>query len=673
MSVKEEAARCIAKGLRVVPLKPRMKEPYETGWNAGGGTDLIFQPEDFGDDDNIGIRSIDGVIVIDVDAAEAVACADAFLPKTGLIYGRPSKPRSKRLYLSSFERMVTFRDAEDKTLIEIRTRHHDMSPCSTHPDGEVLAWEVFEDNSSVDRDVLERCVRLVATCALVVKSYAGDGARHDWGLAWWGTLRHLGLTEVECTKVAQEAGRIAGDKKVLDRVTEVRSTYARGDDSPIKSEGALREKTSKQTVDALKHVWGLTHRNVHGFRNHPKTGATLANDQDNIKLALKKLKVELTYNEFSHKPIARMGGHEDAYHGVLDDEQRDALWLTIDAKFGFRPSPEFFDTVIKATCKQHKFHPVRDYLKSVTWDGTPRLDTWLITYAGAADNDYVRAVSRLPLLAAVRRVMAYPSPIKFDEMLVLESGQGKGKSTALGLLCPFESWFTDDLPLNVDSKQVIERTTGKWIIEAAELAGGRRADAEHIKSFLSRRVDGPVRLAYERLSAEVARQFVIIGTTNSHAYLKDMVNRRFWPVRVDNVWHLEALARDRDQLWAEAFFRERRGESIRMDSNLWHLAELQQERRRVGDPWETGLQALWGLEVRDTLLRLTWEDVWQALGLTELAQRTSEDMNRASAVLQQLGFRRLRVKGKKTTDNPRPTAEMGWGWDPPQAGLLLEE
>jgi predicted P-loop ATPase len=282
-------------------------------------------------------------------------------------------------------------------------------------------------------------------------------------------------------------------------------------------------------------------------------------------------------------------------------------------------------------------------------------------------------VSRLPLLAAVRRVMAHPTPIKFDEMLVLESPQGKGKSTALSLLCPFEAWFTDDLPLNVDSKQVIERTSGKWIIEAAELAGGRKADVEHVKSFLSRRVDGPVRLAYERLSAEVARQFVIIGTTNSHAYLKDMVNRRFWPVRVDITWDLEGLARDRDQLWAEAFTRERNGEPIRLDPRLYRLAEVQQERRRVQDPWEEDITARYLQSKPQLPIRLTWADIWETLGI-ETAHRTPELLGRASHVLQLLGFRRLRVRPKKTAEVPRPLPVMGWGWDPTeeQPNLLAE-
>ena len=148
-------------------------------------------------------------------------------------------------------------------------------------------------------------------------------------------------------------------------------------------------------------------------------------------------------------------------------------------------------------------------------------------------------------------------------------------------MCPDEAWFSDDLPLGVDSKQTIERTAGKWLIEASELQGYGKREAELLKGWLSRAVDGPCRLAYARLPVEAPRQFVVIGTTNKlTGYLKDSTgNRRFWPVRVDR-FDVAALRRDRDQLWAEAAVRERAGESIRLDPSLYKAAGLEQEARR---------------------------------------------------------------------------------------------
>ena len=159
----------------------------------------------------------------------------------------------------------------------------------------------------------------------------------------------------------------------------------------------------------------------------------------------------------------------------------------------------------------------------------------------------------LTLIAAVRRVRT--PGCKFDELLVLESPQGLLKSSALRVLSVEESWFSDDLPLNSDGKRAIESLAGRWIVEAAELNGLRRSDIEHLKSFLSRQVDR-ARMSYDRLVTAAPRQCVFIGTTNSTTYLRDGTgNRRFWPVRVGR-FDIEALRRDRDQLWAEAAARE---------------------------------------------------------------------------------------------------------------------
>jgi len=155
----------------------------------------------------------------------------------------------------------------------------------------------------------------------------------------------------------------------------------------------------------------------------------------------------------------------------------------------------------------------------------------------------------------------------------------------LRALCPREEWFSDDLPLYADAKEIIERTTGKWIIEASELSGMSARNIDHLKSMLSREKDES-RLAYGRTRESYPRQFIIIGTTNSHKYLQDETgNRRFWPVRLQQ-FNIPGLKAERDQLWAEAASREAGGASIRLDPGLYGLATVQQERRRIEDPWE---------------------------------------------------------------------------------------
>lgn len=375
----------------------------------------------------------------------------------------------------------------------------------------------------------------------------------------------------------------------------------------------------------------------HDFTRH--RGRVIAGNLDNIRLALARLGARPVYDDFARE--VRLDG------GAVTDEILDRIWIGIDDRFGWRPSKEVLLTIFRAQAHEAPVHPVRQYLERLTWDGTARLDTWLATYGGAVDTPYVRAVGALPLVAAVRRVR-HPGA-KFDELLILESAQGAFKSTALRTLCPDADWFSDDLPLGVDSKQVIERTAGKWIVEAAELHGNRGREAEALKSFLSRQVDGPVRLAYARLPTSVPRQFVLIGTTNTAtSYLKDHTGgRRFWPVAVEK-FDVECLARDRDQLWAEAAAREAKGVSIRLDPALWPAAVEEQEQRRAADPWEALLEPILegdGIAVVD---RVSVSAIWDTLKL-EANALDNRHADRVAAIVQRHGFTRkqkIRVDGK---------------------------
>jgi hypothetical protein len=364
------------------------------------------------------------------------------------------------------------------------------------------------------------------------------------------------------------------------------------------------------------------------YRSGPRTGQVVADSQHNIRLALSKLGLTFRYNGFANASLVR----SESSDRPLDDALLHRAWLQTDEAFGFRPPIEFFQIVVADLARRDTFHPVRDYLDGLTWDRTPRLDTWLTTYGGADDTAYTRAVGALFLLAAVRRVRA--PGCKFDELLILESEQGRLKSQALRALCPDEAWFSDDLPLGVAAKQVIEATAGKWIIEASELHGYSNAEVERLKGTLARQVDGPVRLAYGRLSVEVPRQFVMAGTTNRLTdYLRDSTgNRRFWPVRITQ-FDLAALKQDRDQLWAEASEREALGESIRLPQDLWAAAGVQQDARREVDPWEELLDDRVDF-TRDAILV---EEIWRALG-DAASQRKTNDAGRISRIVQRHGF-----------------------------------
>jgi hypothetical protein len=145
-------------------------------------------------------------------------------------------------------------------------------------------------------------------------------------------------------------------------------------------------------------------------------------------------------------------------------------------------------------------------------------------------------------------------------------------------------------------------------------------------------------MAYDHLDSEVPRQCVIVGTTNDGKYLRDTTgNRRFWPVAVSG-FDLDALRRDRDQLWAEAAAREAEGAAIRLDPDLWADAAAEQDARRVEDPYFDRLHTALD-EEGDGKLR--GEDAWRIVGRPS-GQRTQDDNERLSDAMRRLDFQRTK-------------------------------
>lgn len=279
----------------------------------------------------------------------------------------------------------------------------------------------------------------------------------------------------------------------------------------------------------------------------------------------------------------------DTFHGKktvdgeqLSDEVVGEVRERILTRFRFDPGAMHLQKALERDCERNKFNPIRDYLQHLHWDGVRRLDSWLVNYIGGADNELTRSFGRKVLLAGVRRVLQ--PGCKFDTMLVLEGPQGAGKSSAWRILAGDENF--SDTPIKWDDpKQQRETVGAMWIHEVGELVGLRKAEVEAVKNFLSRQNDR-VRAAYDRYETDRPRQGIVVGTINGTAYLNDPTGaRRFWPVMVGKI-DLEALRRDRDQLWAEAVQLEATGEPLELPTGLWGAAAEQQDLRRVVDPWE---------------------------------------------------------------------------------------
>lgn len=384
---------------------------------------------------------------------------------------------------------------------------------------------------------------------------------------------------------------------------------------------------------------------LHVLEKHPKWDGVIAYD------AFGECVVKLI-----PPPVREQDGQSLPGEWTEADSTRTAAWFA--SVVGFEPATLHVDQAVVAVAERTVFHPVRDYLADLKWDGKERLDTMLVDYFGATDSPYTRAVGAKWMISAVARVEKPGA--KADHMLVLESPvQGIGKSTGLRIIAS-DQWFSDTGIIigDKDSYQALRR---KWIFEFAELSSIKGREVERVKTFLSSCAD-TYRPSYGRRTKDFPRQTVFAGSTNETSYLTDPTGaRRFWPVRCKSI-DLEGLRRDRDQLWAEA---KRRYD----DGAPWHLetadlcvaAAAVQEERAERDDW-IDIVADWlrapsipsGEKTREPLDPLggfrTTEVLIGALSFTP-DRITTQATKRVGHVLRALGYepRLVRKQGNPRT------------------------
>ena len=286
------------------------------------------------------------------------------------------------------------------------------------------------------------------------------------------------------------------------------------------------------------------------------------------------LKGRLALNTFEQREVAlkdlpwrKVGGNKN-----LTDTDDAAIRHYIENTYSISGTQKVQDAV-KVVMMRNGFHPVRDYLDALEWDGEERVESLLIDYLGAENNEYVKAVTRKALMAAVARI--YRPGVKFDNVLVLVGQEGVGKSEILFRLGG--DWFNDSLT-TVHGKDAYEQLQGAWLIEMAELAGLKKAEVETVKHFISKRVDR-YRVAYGRRTEDFPRQCVFFGTTNKMDFLKGQNgDRRFWPVVVRVEKPSKDLFKQLNvdevaKIWAEAKYYYETGEKLVLDSNIEVLAK----------------------------------------------------------------------------------------------------
>ncbi len=294
---------------------------------------------------------------------------------------------------------------------------------------------------------------------------------------------------------------------------------------------------------------------------------------------------------------------------------------------------------------ERSFHPIRDYLGNLAWDGKTCLDKWLTYYFGAEQSRYVNCIGAMFLVSMIARI--YEPGCKVDYMPVLEGPQGIRKSTACRFLA--DRWFSDSLPDLSRAQDVSQHVRGKWLVEISELSAISRAEAESLKAFISRPVER-YRRSYGRLEVIEPRQCVFVGTTNKPTYLRDETGgRRFWPVKVGAI-DTDALAHDRDQLFAEAVTRYRAGFKWWPDGEFENMyIKPQQDERFEPDAWEDTVHAFIKSKERVTVSEIARD----GLGI-DTAKLGTADQRRIAAALLRLGWKADRDWKGRHYSNPTP-------------------
>ena len=355
-------------------------------------------------------------------------------------------------------------------------------------------------------------------------------------------------------------------------------------------------------------------------------GQPVPNMPENIRYAISQLDVDAQRNMFTF--VDEVTGY--GLDGRDLNDIGEILCSAFSHELQFGASPSGIKRELMALAHEQNYHPVIDYLDGLTWDGKPRIDSWLADYCGAEDTELNREFSSKLLIAGVRRIKQ--PGVKFDTMLVLEGPQGAGKSQLASKLAIRDEWFCGSLDLKSDDKTKAELLARAWIVECQEMDGMNKTTDKNLKRFLSTPID-TYRRAYARDASAHGRHCIILGTTNEPAYMRDLTgNRRFWPVFVQEI-DLERFGQDVHQLWAEAIVREEAGESITLSPQLWDTAKVAQGQRMVEDAFADVLEGTFA----ERTGRVSMDSVKLLLGV-DTSHMTPTDARRIKFIMADMGW-----------------------------------
>lgn len=403
------------------------------------------------------------------------------------------------------------------------------------------------------------------------------------------------------------------------------------------------------------------------------TGKPISNAK-NISFALILVGISGTHDirsgyRYVDIPVAlARPGLEAGKQRFTDSVERQVAAVLLE-QFNLEVREAALTRAVLTECDKTPFDPVLEYFKTLdgTWDGVPRLTTWLTAYCYAANTPLNQAFAELSILQMVARVF-HPG-CKADSSLVLVGPQGVGKSSIARAMAMNDNWFAEmDLAV-ADPKKIIEQTREALVVELSEADGASKREAAHIKAILSSQRDD-ARLAYERATTQRKRGFVFVLTSNATGLLNDPTGaRRFWPVVIPQMAKLSALRADMPQIVAEAIhvFKTQYAanpERVMLPPSLYADARALQEQHRAADPWEEEVAHLIAsdgkigapmLEIRQDADGTTRKVIKAQTLFGRLlngGRTTPADGRRLSSVMQSLGWEGRRSGGETVYTSP---------------------
>ena len=402
------------------------------------------------------------------------------------------------------------------------------------------------------------------------------------------------------------------------------------DGAPVgKYEREGADQFSEYTEERTARGWRIVRRRLNGYEFRIYAPTT----EDYIKAFLAS-GVDFRLNTMSDRLEVMVGEREPRPLSDIDESVLFARLLD----YGMR-NESHMRKALHTRAAENRYHPIRQYLDGLTWDGRGHFDALMHHLEMSTEN--AAGFWRKFLLGSLAKVLDGGQ----NFMLVLQGAQGKGKSRLVRWLCPLPFLFNEG-PISPDNKDDLILLINNWFWEVAELdATTKRADRSALKHFVSReRVK--VRVPYARYEIDKPAVASMIGTINADGagFLNDPTgNRRFVVLDVEDIdWRYEK-AIDRDQLWAELYQAYCNGEA-------WELTRAEQEIQRelndghmVQSPLEEMLLHYYEIDPSQEwrLSSMTIIDQLMTLGLRGEQYRLKTEL---ATLLTKFGLRRERLR-----------------------------